>query len=120
MTGRGATIAMLGILLGSLPAEADPVVQPDAALIAKIEKLVHIPKERGHKRVPVDEFARYYTGAQMWGRPVIAGAYLLSGPPGIHIVRPNQMPMTIHGGCGVVRVIYDVKAAQASASCNQP
>jgi hypothetical protein len=99
---------------------------PDTAAIAKLESSIKpgaIPRwGNGHSPV-ITDYARYYTGATMNGESVILGEFVApsgSAYKGVYVVHSEvQFPMILDGGCGIVHVVYSVKAQKlVSVGCN--
>jgi hypothetical protein len=89
---------------------------PDTGTITKLESIIRIPSNSWRAPTPVANYARYYAGVTIKGRPVIRGEFVIPLPPdkpaGIYIGAESDFPGIMDGGCGVVNLLYDVKAAR--------
>jgi hypothetical protein len=118
---RKALATMCTFLLVVLSADAKsplPAVSLDA--IQRVESSVKMPP--GAK--PIANYNRFYT-TEIRGRQMILGAFLLDSPgphgtpPAVHIVVPQDMPTVFDGGCAVVHLQYDIRAARiVTIFCN--
>lgn len=75
------------------------------AAIAGMESVLALP----NGAASLHEYARYYAkGSDNRGH--LLGVFVLSKSNGVHIVNFKGLPKVLDGGCGVIRLTYDMKA----------
>ena len=87
--------------------------------IRRVETLVKMPPGAGS----ISGYNRFYAIKVEAGHEMIWGTFLLTNRspplPTIHIVRPEEMPAILDGGCSVVHLLYDIREAKiTSIFCN--
>jgi hypothetical protein len=103
--------------------------KPDDAVISKLESSIKLGDiANSHPTdapLALSDYARYYTTDIVEGRQMIRGEFVRPyGPPskpaGIYVVsKKRDFPLTFHGGCSVMNVLYDVEAARiVTLKCN--
>lgn len=103
------------------PPQPDPVMRPDVtqdALMDRIEREVRLPGEAR----PLATYRRLYAWHEdKDGTRTVVGYYenLLGSPPGRHWVTESDFPLIADGGCGVIRLIWNVAAQRIEQiNCN--
>jgi hypothetical protein len=92
----------------------------EAAIMDRIERSVRLEQAfmaKGNPPGPGASYARYYAWSAA-GRKVEA-VYTSSKPAGRHWVEENALPIVLDGGCGYIRMTFDVRADRIEKlACN--
>jgi len=100
-----STIMFIGLSPVQLAFSDSPPQEDLSPLIFKIEKEIKMPANS----LAIDKYARYYVLSNEKGIKVLVGTYRHDEKnSGIHIVRPENIPQVMDGGCSIVNVRYDV------------
>ena len=113
---RLVILTAIGVALAAPAVAQKPAI--DAALVAKIEQQMVMPKGAS----PLKSYSRFYAPGQVSGRDMIKGVYLewredhylknstpIEGVPGAYVMKPGaDLPMIMDGGCGVIETAFDV------------
>lgn len=96
---------------------------PDANDIARMESVLRLasaehisPGTRPPE--PLVKYARYYAGVSLNGHRMIRGVLIVVMPPylatrpGISIVRKEDLPIVMDGGCAIINLLYDPAVAR--------
>lgn len=111
-----------------------PYQRPDAATVAKIERIAgereisqadtNPPFLMKKVRLPLNEYRRWYVQGKDNGRDVIWGEWDQGGKPGLylgHRALPPDYNMVLGGGCGWVHLRYDLARQELDTFwCNAP
>lgn len=121
----GISLLIVGGYLWFSIADWLPYARPDAALIAKIERLAdQQPELFSGKPVRRDAYRRWYVQGRENDRDVIWGEWDKDGKPAVYLGH-RRFPPNLHfafgGGCGWVHLRYDLKSARLDTfMCNAP
>jgi hypothetical protein len=102
-----------------------PYTRPDPAIVEHVEKIAAAtPDIFTHKTLRLGEYRRWYVQGKEDNRDVIWGEWDQIGKPGLYLGHrrypPNPVAM-LDGGCGQVRLLYDIQRSRLEHfMCNPP